>query len=255
MIERALNGTLINNVLVSKNKNTQFKNKKGQTMYVCSVCGRVMFRKIKAYGKIYCAKHYNQFKKYGHPIDENPLTTMDRNEIIVDGDIAYIVLRNKDCNIVGYAKIDSEDIGKVKYTKWKLASSGYVNNTPKYKGSSVHLSRIILGTDQFVDHINHDPLDNRKCNLRVITKSQNQMNSNYKGVTTRDDGKFYAHIKLNQKMLNLGVYVDEEEALFARWYAETILFGEYRYPKEKPVILSDREQQIKEYVDKKVQRL
>lgn len=224
-------------------------------MYVCNVCGRILYKKIKSYGKIYCPKHYEQQKKYGHPLDNNPHTTMERNEIIVDGNIAYITLRDKDCNIVGYAKIDSEDVNKVKYIKWRLSANGYVNNCPKYKGSSIHLSRTILETDQFVDHINHNPLDNRKCNLRIVTKSQNQMNSNYKGITTRKDGKFYAYIKLNQKMLNLGVYIDEEEALFARWYAETILFKEYRYPKEKPVILPDREKQIKEYVDKKVQRL
>ena len=81
------------------------------------------------------------------------------------------------------------------------------------------------------------------------------MNSNYKGVSSLNNGKYYAHIKINQKMLNLGVYTDEEEALFARWYAENIFFKEYRYPKEKPVILPDRERQIIEYVNRKVQRL
>lgn len=125
-------------------------------------------------------------------------------------------------------------------------------NTPKFKGGNIHLSRVILDTDQFVDHINHDTLDNRKSNLRIVTKSQNQMNSNYKGITQRKDGKFYAHIKINQRMINLGVYVFEEEALYARWYAETKLFQEYRYPKEKPMILPDREQYIMEYVNKKL---
>lgn len=117
------------------------------------------------------------------------------------------------------------------------------------------MSRVILGTDQFIDHRNHNTLDNRKENLRVVTKSQNQMNSNYKGVTPTSNGKYYAHIKLNGKMLNLGNYIFEDEALFARWYAETQLFREYRYPKSKPVILPDRERQITEYVDRKVQRL
>ena len=56
-------------------------------------------------------------------------------------------------------------------------------------------------------------------------------------------------------MINLGVYIFEEEALFARWYAEMLLFKEYRYPKEKPEILQDREKQIREYVGRKVQRL
>ena len=27
-----------------------------------------------------------------------------------------------------------------------------------------------------VDHINHDTLDNRRCNLRIVTNSQNMMN-------------------------------------------------------------------------------
>ena len=56
-------------------------------------------------------------------------------------------------------------------------------------------------------------------------------------------------------MENFSVYIFKEEAYFARWYAETILFKEYRYPKEKPFILPDREKTIKEYVDRKVQRL
>ena len=151
--------------------------------------------------------------------------------------------------------IDTEDLSKVRYTKWKLSKSGYAMNSPKFSGSTKHMSREILGTDQFVDHINHNTLDNRKANLRIVTKSQNQMNVNYKGVTKTKSGTYYAHIKINQKMINLGVYVFEEEALFARWYAETILFKEYRYPKEKPIILPQREKQIMDYVDRKVQRL
>ena len=117
------------------------------------------------------------------------------------------------------------------------------------------MSRVILNTDQFVDHINHNTLDNRKCNLIVVTKSQNQMNCNYKGVCKMKNGKYYAHIKLNQKLYNLGTYILEEEAMFARWYAETMLFKGYRYPKNKPCILPEREKAIIEYVNKKVQRL
>ena len=56
-------------------------------------------------------------------------------------------------------------------------------------------------------------------------------------------------------MINLGVYVFEEEAYFARWYAETILFGKYMYPKEKPFILEERENQIMAYVSERLQRL
>lgn len=223
--------------------------------YKCDICGRPMSQKVKSHGHIFCYKHYRQYKKYGCVLDRNPRTTMDRNKVHIDGDVSYIDLYDKNCNIVAQAIIDTEDINKVKYTKWKLSNSGYVMNTPKFSGSNKHLSRVILGVDAFVDHINHNPLDNRKENLRVVTKSQNQMNVNYSGVCKTKSGKYYAHIKLRGKLLNLGVYVDLEEALYARRFAEVLLFGEYRYPKEMPQIIQTREEQIKQYVSKKVQRL
>lgn len=226
----------------------------GKTYYRCSVCGRQLFRKIKSHGKVYCNKHYNQIKKYGTPQDTNPRTTYDKNEIIVDGKIARVKLYDAQCNHIATAIIDSEDVNKIRYTKWKLSSSGYAANTPKFSGSNKHMHREILGTDQFVDHINHNTLDNRKSNLRIVTKAQNMMNNNFKGISP-NGCKWYAHIKINQKMLNLGNYLDEEEALYARWYAEQVLFKEFAYPKPEPEILESRKSQIQEYVNCKVQRL
>lgn len=226
----------------------------GKTYYRCSVCGRQLFRKIKSHGKVYCNKHYNQIKKYGTPQDTNPRTTYDKNEIIVDGKVARVKLYDAHCNHIATAIIDAEDVNKIRYTKWKLSASGYAANTPKFSGSNKHMHREILGTDQFVDHINHNTLDNRKSNLRIVTKAQNMMNSNFKGVSP-NGCKWYAHIKIDQKMLNLGNYLDEEEALYARWYAEQVLFKEYAYPKPEPEILESRKSQIQEYVNRKVQRL
>jgi hypothetical protein len=188
-------------------------------------------------------------------MDTNPRTVHDLNEFHTDGDVTYIDLYDKNYNVIAKAIIDTEDLEKVRYTKWKFAH-GYAMNTPKFKGSNKHMSRVIMdNTNQFVDHINHNTLDNRKCNLRIVTKSQNQMDANYKGVFVMKDGRFYAHIKINGKMFNLGHYVDKEEAYFARWYAETKLFKDYKYPKDEPQILQQRKIEIMAYVDKKVQRL
>ncbi len=239
----------------NKLKQKQKKKRRDRIIYTCEICGRKIKKKIVSYGHIYCNKHYRQIKKYGKPLDANPRTVLDKNEYHIDGDVTYIDLYNKHCDVIAQTVIDTEDLNKVKYTKWKLSSSGYAMNIPKYSASNKHMSRVILNTDQFVDHINHDTLDNRKSNLKIVTRSQNQMNVNYRGVTKTKSGKFYSHIKINQKMINLGVYIFKEEALFARWYAETVLFKEYRYPKEKPNILPSREAQITNYVDRKVQRL
>ena len=246
---------VLNAVETAPNHNIGEICKDNKTYYVCSVCGRLSFRKVSAYGVTYCQKHYNQQKKIGHAIDSNPRTSYDLNEIRIIGNVAYIDLYDKKCNVVATAIIDAEDVPKVRYTKWKLSGSGYAMNTPKFRGGNKHMSRVVLETDEFVDHINHNTLDNRKCNLRIVTKSQKQMNVAYKGISKRKDEKYYAYIKLKQKMIALGTYVFEEEAQFARWYAELLLFREYRYPKEKPQILPDREWQIRDYVDRKVQRL
>jgi hypothetical protein len=223
--------------------------------YKCDCCGRESFRKTKIQGYVLCDKHYRQFKKYGKFLDNNSRTIYDLNDYRVEDNVVYINLYNKECIKVAETMIDLEDLERVKYIKWRLSTSGYAINNSKFRGSTVYLHRTILNTDQFVDHINHNKLDNRKENLRIVTKSQNQMNCNNKGISKQKNGKYYAYIKINHKLMNLGTYIDEEEALFARWYAETILFGEYRYPKEKPFILPTREKEIKEYVDKKAQRL
>lgn len=223
--------------------------------YVCNICHRVMNRPVRMNDEFWCYKHRNQTRKYGHVLDTNPRTTFDKNLITVVGDIAYVQLYDKNGLPIAQAIIDAEDVEKIRYIKWKRSASNYACNTPRHKSSNIQMSRMILDTDQFVDHINHNTLDNRKANLRVVTKSQNQMNSNYKGVSTRPDGRFYAHIKLHGKMLNLGVYIFEQEALYARWYAEALLFGEYRYPKPEPVLPDTRKTQIKAVVIRKVQRL
>ena len=221
----------------------------------CEVCGRPIIKKIlRANGLKVCNKHYRQYKTYGKFLDSNPRTIYDRNEFHIMDDVTYIDLYNKHCELVGHAIIDTEDLDKVKDIKWKLSGSGYACNTPKGNKKNLHMHRVILGVDEPVDHINHNTLDNRKSNLRVITKSQNQMNSNYKGVSLEKDGRFYAHIKLDQRMLNLGKYTVEAEAYYARWYAEKIMFKEYRYPKEMPNISDKRAREIERDVDIRIQR-
>ena len=104
----------------------------GKTYYRCCVCGRQLFRKVKSHGKVYCNKHYDQLKKYGHAIDNNPRTLMDRNEIIVNGKVARVKLYDARCNHIATAIIDADDVDKIRYTKWKLSASGYAMNAPKF---------------------------------------------------------------------------------------------------------------------------
>lgn len=220
----------------------------------CQQCGKYQHKLIRTHGMRLCYKHYNQYKKYGYFIDSNPRTQRDLNEYrIIDNEYAEYDLYDINGNYVATGYIDIEDVDKVKYHKWNF-SRGY--SVCRSKGiSSLFMHRLILNTDQFVDHINHNGLDNRKSNLRIVNKSQNQMNANYKGVYKSCGGNWMARIKLHGKTCHIGTFVDIEEAYYARWYAERVVFKEYAFPKDEPVILESRKEEIKKLVISKVQRL
>lgn len=104
------------------------------------------------------------------------------------------------------ALVDAEDYERVSSLRWHAKKKGktwyamrsvpkgsrYENGEPKYKACYMH--RLIMGAPEGieVDHENGDGLDNRRSNLRLATKSQNQQNqpllhgantSGYRGVS------------------------------------------------------------------------
>lgn len=217
----------------------------------CEVCGKMYRKKLMANKMVVCNKHYKQFKKFGEFKDNSSRTQRDKNNITTYDDVAYIDLYDKQYNIIAKAIIDECDINKIKFIKWRLNHNGYVVNN---SDTSIFLHRLVLGTNEFVDHINGNRLDNRKLNLRIVTKSQNQMNVNYKGCYFVKNS-WIAKIKLHGKQLHIGSFSYEEEAKYARWYAERLLFGEFAFNREEPNISVARKKEIKELVNRKVQRL
>lgn len=100
----------------------------------------------------------------------------------------------------------------------------------------VLLHRLICNApnNMVVDHINHNTLDNRKDNLRLTTKSQNQWNrlpqvskSGYKGVHIYKDGRIRAEIKINGKKIILGDFTSVLDAAKAYCNAAKIYHNEY----------------------------
>ena len=73
----------------------------------------------------------------------------------------------------------------------------------------------------FIDHVNGDKLDNRICNLRAATNSENQQNklrarrdslSGLLGVYTHENGRWRSSIKVDGKQKHLGCFDTPEEA-------------------------------------------
>jgi hypothetical protein len=87
---------------------------------------------------------------------------------------------------------------------------------------------------QEVDHINGNGLDNRRVNLRFVTRAQNNMNkakykhskSPYKGVTKYGEA-WKAAIYFEKKRIHLGVFDNAEDAGKAYNAKAKELFGEH----------------------------
>jgi hypothetical protein len=125
------------------------------------------------------------------------------------------------------ALVDEDDYDRVASLKWSVISSGYANN--KTIGL---MHRFILGAPKGmdVDHINGQTLDNRRSNLRICTRSENQRNKPAAGVSfNKACRKWTAQIKINRKKIHLGVFHTRQEAVAARREGERVHFGEFRW--------------------------
>jgi len=117
--------------------------------------------------------------------------------------------------------------------KWKVAR----NITNKIgKQDTVLLHRILMNcpSGKEVDHIDGNPLNNQRKNLRLCTKKENRQNkgmsknnkSGYKGVTLRRN-VYEVYIRKNNKHLYIGSSKDKQEA--SRMYNKVAkeVFGEF----------------------------
>lgn len=219
----------------------------------CKVCGK------ESYCKGLCLKHYYQVKRYGECLDNSPKTSQDPNEIIEYEDYAEVIILNKRYEEKARVKIDKEDIDLIKEYKWTIDGNGYASYS-RGKEKTVLMHRLITNCpkDMMVDHMNHDILDNRKENLRIVTKSQNLMNrdlgrnneSGCNGVNWfKESQKWMVRITVDNEVIYLGLYENLEDAIRVRKEAEEKYFGEYQ---NKDVMkVSDRDNK---YTKKKSKR-
>ena len=141
---------------------------------------------------------------------------------------------------------DLEDYEKIKEGAWIKDNKGYIKWTKRIvtedgiKKKDLLLHRIVMNAtdNKDIDHINHNPEDNRKENLRFVTESQNMRNrkipsnntSGVKGVCfDKWSNKWVSRITYHNKNYSLGNFDNKEDAIAARKAAEEKYFGEYSY--------------------------
>ena len=87
-----------------------------------------------------------------------------------------------------------------------------------------------------VDHIDRNPANNRIDNLRLATRTENaRNNSGHRGSVSRHVGvsfhvrinKWQASIRVNKRLMHLGYFVNESDAVAARTAAARDAFKQF----------------------------
>lgn len=132
-----------------------------------------------------------------------------------------------------FAMVDDEDYEYLNIFYWSVKKSTKTMYSGRYAQNCnvktfIYMHRLILGvTDSkiFVDHKDHDGLNNQRSNIRVATPSENKKNvqphgkSKYLGVNldrftkkNKEYSYWRAQIFLNGKNKNLGRFNSETDA-------------------------------------------
>ena len=148
-------------------------------------------------------------------------------------------------NIKGFTVlIDDDDwemVSKFTWSRFGDKRSPYFHayagvECKKQRFISLHRLIAKASPNDIVDHISGNTCDNRKCNLRLCTRKENAMNmrlksnntSGYKGASwIKKLQKWTAHIKVDGKVIYLGLFDTAELAYSAYCEAAKKYFGEF----------------------------
>ena len=123
------------------------------------------------------------------------------------------------------ALVDPDIYELAKNKTWRINTHGYPQwvSTKDGKSISLKLHELVINVPKgkHSDHINRNKLDNRRCNLRIVTPSQNAMNakirtdgvSKYRGVHWKKEmNQWCASLGYRGKRIHLGYWEHEIDA-------------------------------------------
>lgn len=152
-----------------------------------------------------------------------------------------------------FAFVDDEDYDKVCGFSWYPSAFGHAisrrQENCQVKNYSMHRRILDVDSDDVVDHIDGNVLNNTRANLRITDHQGNATNqrkqrtrggkpttSKYKGVSWHKKNKRWeSFVSVNGKQIRLGSFPDEEEAARAYDTAAREHYGKYgrfNFPQE-----------------------
>lgn len=151
-----------------------------------------------------------------------------KNRYEIRGETTAIFIKRRD-GVCVETLIDTSDLHKCialarSISTNKIFEKYYIHCFTGTKQKLIKLHRLVMDAplDLMVDHINGDPTDNRKVNLRFVNNSENQQNrqgaqrnnkSGVRGVCWHvREGKWIAKIRYMNKNIHIGYFNDIKDA-------------------------------------------
>jgi len=181
-----------------------------------------------------CEGHFKRWMKGADPT--STYNKPNRAELLPDGS-AHLWVTNRQGEEIKAIHVDQEDLPRLQLHRWSISLRGkrkkrpyliaQANSVDTRKGESrktLLLHRYIMDAPKGlqVDHINGDPFDNRRENLRIVTRAQQNQNvvggnnnTGYRNVYRTRSGKYSVCVGKNKKRHFRGPFVTVEEAVEA----------------------------------------
>lgn len=206
---------------------------------ICNICGKSNENERIFYhagtDKLVCNKHYIQITRYRKFFN----TRYDPNEIIIQDGYAEIIMVDNNGDEIARTQIDLDMVSLCSKYKWHLnkkANKLYARGFYKINGKrySIYLHQVITGIDrdsnQQVDHINGNGLDNRKKNLRICslssyenTRNLQKSHLNTSGIVgvhwCKTHNKWISQIRIHQQVVKK-YFDNKEDAIIFRLKCE-----------------------------------
>ena len=152
------------------------------------------------------------------------------NNFIIEDNVVKMELKRNKGNESKWTIFDLEDYEKVKgfpYTWFaRLCTSNNkwycVANTMKDgMRTTIHLHTYLTnlhgGHEEVPDHVNHDGLDNRKDNLRIINNGENLQNRSGKNINNQSGYRNVAYIKNAKYPYRVQIMVDGKNTVLGNF--------------------------------------
>ena len=199
-----------------------------------------------ARGQLYCSDLCSPCRSY------RTIPVIDRPAVVQPTDSTSSPQADSKIRLIPLTKgkvaiVDAADYDWLSSFKWAANQKpGGVYACRNVKRKNILMHRMIMNAPvgKFVDHIDRNGLNNRRCNLRLCSFAENIRNtkgwgktSRYKGVTRRKkDKKWISSIRYNNKFHYIGYFENETDAARAYDKAARKFFGQFAYlnfPDEK----------------------